>query len=359
MAISGQHGGNVLQMANQFGLAPSDVIDFSANINPLGMPGGLKHLLVENLSRLEQYPDIDYHLLHRQLARHHQCSQSHVIAGNGATELIFLWAQYVKPKKALLVEPSFGEYRRALTRVGCKITNYLLREEEEFRVTKRILTALSPDLDCLFLCTPNNPTGLQPDPDLLIEILNRCDVMGIKLFVDESFLDFMPETKSLCRYLPCHSNLYILRSLTKFYALPGLRLGYMLSSDAKLLQLIREQREPWTINALAALAGEVLFDFITYHQATYDWLAKEQSYLLGELQQFEQIKPYKSSANYIFFKHSDSQSTLQAQLMKHSILIRSCANYIGLDKSFYRVAIKSRPDNERLVSALKKVFNHG
>lgn len=133
----------------------------------------------------------------------------------------------------------------------------------------------------------------------------------------------------------------------------------MLSSDAELLQQIREQREPWTINALAALAGEVLFDFITYHQATYNWLAKEQTYLLGELQQFEKIKLYKPSANYIFFKHLDSQSSLQSQLMKYGILIRSCANYIGLDKSFYRVAIKSRADNERLVSALKKVFNHG
>jgi threonine-phosphate decarboxylase len=359
MAISGQHGGNVLQMANQFGLAPNEVIDFSANINPLGMPGGLKHLFIENLSKLEQYPDIDYHVLHRQLARHHRCSQSHVVAGNGATELIFLWAQYVKPKKALLVEPSFAEYRRALTRVGCQITNYLLREDEEFRVTKRILTALSPDLDCLFLCTPNNPTGLQPDADLLFEILYRCDVMGIKLFVDESFLDFMPKTKSFSRYLKSHKNLYVLRSLTKFYALPGLRLGYMLSSDDELLQQIRDQREPWTINALAALAGEVLFDFITYHQETFEWLEKERGYLLAQLNQFNQIKVYPPSANYIFFKHLDENSDLQNHLMKHGILIRSCGNYIGLTQQFYRVAIKSHQDNQQLIAALSQVLNHG
>ncbi len=359
MAISGQHGGNVLQMANQYGLAPSEIIDFSANINPLGMPGGLKHLIIENLGRLEQYPDIDYHLLHRQLARHHRCSQSHVVAGNGATELIFLWAQYVKPQKALLVEPSFGEYRRALTRAGCQIANYLLKEEEEFRVTKRILTALSPDLDCLFLCTPNNPTGLQPDADLLFEILYRCDVMGIKLFVDESFLDFMPDTKSFSRYLKSHKNLYVLRSLTKFYALPGLRLGYMLSSDSELLQQIREQREPWTINALAALAGEVLFDFITYHQETFEWLNDERAYLLEELSQFNNIQVYPPSANYIFFKHLDEKSALQGELMRLGILIRSCSNYIGLNHQFYRVAIKSRYDNQQLISALNQVLNYG
>lgn len=359
MAMSGQHGGNVLQMANKYGLAPEEVIDFSANINPLGMPGGLKHLIIENLSRLETYPDIDYCLLHRQLARHHQISQSHVIAGNGATELISLWAQYVKPKKALLVEPSFGEYRRALTRSGCAISNYLLREEEDFCVTKRILTALSPELDCLFLCTPNNPTGLQPDADLLFEILCRCDVMGIKLFVDESFLDFMPQIHSLSRFLETHSNLYILRSLTKFYALPGLRLGYLLSSDTRVLNRIQEEREPWTINALAALAGEVLFDFITYRQATYDWLNKERQYLLTELEQFEQLKVYPPGANYIFFKHLGENSDLQSQLMRHGILIRSCSNYIGLNSNFYRVAIKSRANNEQLIYTLKQVFTHG
>lgn len=359
MAISGQHGGNVLQMASLHGLKPGDIIDFSANINPLGMPGGLKPILIDNLSRLEQYPDIDYHQLHTNLARHHQCPQHNVIAGNGATELIFLWAKYARPKKALLVEPSFGEYRRALCQTDCQINDYLLTEEEEFRVTERILTALTPDLDCLFLCTPNNPTGLQPEARLLLEILNRCAVMEIKLFVDESFLDFMPDTQSLCHYLAGYSNLYILRSLTKFYALPGLRLGYLLSSDRKLLQQIREQREPWTINALAALAGEVLFDFEPYHQATYQWLNQEQQYLVSELSRLEQLQLHPPSANYIFFKHLEDCSSLQSQLMTHGILIRSCANYIGLNSHFYRVAIKSREDNQKLVSALKQVLNHG
>ncbi len=359
MAVSEQHGGNILQMANQYGLEPNEVIDFSANINPLGMPEGLKHVLIENVSLLERYPDTDYRILHQKLARHHQCSQRHVIAGNGATELIFLWSQYARPQKALLVEPSFGEYRRALTRIGCQITDYLLEEDEEFQITKRILTALSSELDCLFLCTPNNPTGLQPDPDLLFEILNHCNVMGIKLFVDESFLDFMPDTTSLDRYLQCYSHFYILRSLTKFYALPGLRLGYMLSSDSKLLQHIREQREPWTINALAILAGEVLFDFRSYHKATYDWLSKEQRYLLEELAQFEQLRLYQPSANYIFFKHLQKPSNLQADMMKHGILIRSCANYIGLNNQYYRIAIKSRSDNHQLILALKQTLNYG
>jgi threonine-phosphate decarboxylase len=359
MAKSGQHGGNVLQIAAKFGVKPEQVIDFSANINPLGMPGGLRQLFIDNLSCLEQYPDIDYQKLHQRLANHHQCPQSYVLAGNGATELIFLWAQYVQPKKALLVEPSFREYRRALMRANCDIKNYMLSEDEHFELTSRILTQLTPDLDCLFLCTPNNPTGLQPDADLLIQILTRCSVMGIKLFIDESFLDFMPARASLSRFMESHPNLYILRSLTKFYALPGLRLGYLLSSDDVLFQHIREQKEPWTINALAALAGEVLFDYTTYHQATYDWLEKEQDYLLGELAKFKQVQFYPPSANYLFFKHLEENSALQAQLMQHRILIRSCDNYLGLNNHFYRVAIKSRADNQKLVLALKQVFNHG
>ncbi|PWI32256.1 threonine-phosphate decarboxylase [Vibrio albus] len=358
MAKSGQHGGNVLQMAEKHGLHPDQVIDFSANINPAGMPDKLRQQIIDNLSCLEQYPDIEYTQLHEAIARHHDCSANTVLAGNGATELIFLWAHYVQPKKALLVEPGFAEYRRALLRTECTIADFILREEEGFQITERLLSALTPDLDCLFLCTPNNPTGLIPDQHLLSEIIERCHHLNIRLFIDESFLDFTPEYQSATRYLKQYPNLYILRSLTKFYALPGLRLGYLLSSDEQLLETIREQREPWTINALAALAGETLFDDTQYHQTTYAWLNSEQDYLFTALSRFSSLKCFAPTANYLFFKHLRKNSDLQFQLMQQGILIRSCANYTGLDKRFYRVAIKSREDNQKLVRTLEQVLRH-
>lgn len=359
MAISGQHGGNVLQMAQQFGLRAEHITDFSANINPLGLPATLRHILMQQLNCLQHYPDIEYRRLHQSIASHHHCSPRCVVAGNGATELIFLWVRAIQPRTALLVEPGFAEYRRALTRANCEITNFMLSEQEGFQLTERILGYLQPGLDCLFLCTPNNPTGLMPEQGLLQAIVERCRLYRIALFVDESFLDFMPQTASLTHQLNAFKQLYILRSLTKFYALPGLRLGYLLSADTRLLDHIRDEREPWTINALAALAGEHIFDDSDYRNATYHWLQQEREYLMSQLSQFTRLQVYPPSANYIFFKHLSDHTALQAALMHEGILIRSCANYTGLDTRYSRIAIKDHTDNMELIEALKRVLPHG
>ena len=359
MAKSGQHGGNVIQMAQEHGLKPEQVIDFSANINPLGMPHSVKQAIIEQLDCVVHYPDIDYLKLHQAIAAHHQLPVQQVIAGNGATELIFLWTNHIKPKKALLVEPSFAEYRRALARVDCEIVQFDLRESEQFALTPKLLDALDTSLDALFLCTPNNPTGLMPDHDLLLAIVARCHALDIALFIDESFIDFMGNTPSLVAQLADYPNLSILRSLTKFYAMPGLRLGYLLSSNDVLLAQMREQREPWTINALAALAGEVLFSDTQFVKNTLHWLEQEQTFVWQELSQLSGITMYRPSANYLFFKHLEPNSQLQAQMMKHGILIRSCANYPTLNQQFFRIAIKSRAANIQLISALKEVLHHG
>jgi threonine-phosphate decarboxylase len=190
MAKSGQHGGNVLQMAEKCGVAPDLMLDFSANINPLGMPGSLKHAIMTHLHLAERYPDIDYQALHAALSRHTTCPPEWILAGNGATELIFSIVRYLKPKKALLPVPGFAEYRRALQREGCEIIHYPLLEEDDFQPTAQILSALTADIDCLFLCTPNNPTGQYPDQALLLAIVAHCQKHDIALIVDESFIDF-------------------------------------------------------------------------------------------------------------------------------------------------------------------------
>ncbi len=359
MAKSGQHGGNTLQMAARFGLSPEQITDFSANINPLGMPASLKQTLSAALDSLQHYPDIEYRALHSALAAHHHCNVSQVLAGNGATELIFNWVQYARPQKALLVEPGFAEYRRALSRYGCHTDTFYLREEEGFALTGRFLSALNDSYDCLFLCTPNNPTGLMPDKALLNDIVGRCAALGIRLVVDESFTDFIEHAPSLIAGLSAHPHVYILRSLTKFYAIPGLRLGYLVSADTTLLDQIRAEREPWTINALAALAGEVLFSDAHYCQQTYRWLAREQQVMVTALSAIPALTVYPPTANYLFFKVNQSNIDLQSALMRRGLLIRHCANYPGLNQQFYRVAIKSSQDNQMLIQALHQVLNNG
>lgn len=178
--LKSTHGGNIDEAAAILGIPPQQLVDFSANINPLGMPAGLKQALADNLQRAQCYPDIEYRRLHATLAAHHHIPVSWLLAGNGETESIFTLVNGLKPRRAMLVIPGFAEYRRALQRADCTIVEFALREEDGWQLTDTILAALTPDLDCLFLCTPNNPTGLLPERHLLEAIALRCREAGLR-----------------------------------------------------------------------------------------------------------------------------------------------------------------------------------
>ncbi|HEY3590876.1 MAG TPA: threonine-phosphate decarboxylase CobD [Buttiauxella sp.] len=358
MAFTSQHGGNIIEAAAMMGVDAELLIDFSANINPLGMPDSLKRAITNNLALAERYPDVEYRALHQALAHHHQVPQEWVLAGNGETELIFNLVQQLAPRKALLLTPGFAEYRRALARAGCEVTDFHLSEEQGWQPDESLLSALTPDLDCLFLCTPNNPTGLMLDKTLLLAIASRCRENQIALIVDEAFLDFLPQESGLIPHLSSFTQLYILRSLTKFFAIAGLRLGYLVSSDTATVGRIRERREPWTINAFAALAGEVILSDREYIEASYRWLSNEQPRLYNGLNELHGITVWPPRANYIFLRCDVAGLDLQRALLEENILIRHCANYPGLDARYYRVAIKSSADNDTLLRALQRVLSH-
>ncbi|MFC0228394.1 threonine-phosphate decarboxylase CobD [Serratia aquatilis] len=355
-----EHGGNVLEMALKIGLNPADIIDFSANINPLGMPASLKAAIIAHLTSVECYPDVEYRQLHAALARAHRCLPENIMAGNGATELIYAIVNQIRPRTALLLTPGFAEYRRALQRVGCQIQDYPLDEACGFQPDERLLHVLVEQRpDCLFLATPNNPTGLMPDPTLLQDILAICRQQQIALVVDEAFIDFLPDVAGLIPQIDDFPGLYILRSLTKFFAIPGLRLGYLVSSDRQGLQQMKQLREPWTINAYAALAGEVILNDLAYIQQTHQWLAQQRAWLFDALATLPQLRIWPGAANYIFLRCLRPGLDLQQALLQHRILIRHCGNYPGLSCDYYRVAIKSEAANRTLIAALRQVFNDG
>lgn len=355
-----EHGGNVLEMALKIGTDAANIIDFSANINPLGMPDSLKVAIVEHLARAEHYPDVEYRQLHSALAHAHHCGPENIMAGNGATELIYAVVHYLQPRTALLLTPGFAEYRRALQRVGCQIHDYEMSEAEGYQPTERLLKILEQlRPDCLFLATPNNPTGLMPDTDLLQAIVQCCHQHQIALIVDEAFIDFLPQAPGLVPQLADFPQLYVLRSLTKFFAIPGLRLGYLLSGDLTGIRQMKQQREPWTINAFAALAGEIILDDRPYIEATHQWLAQQQQWLYQQLCNIPALQVWQGTANYIFLRCLRPEIDLQSALLQHHLLIRHCANYPGLTRDHYRVAIKSAADNQHLVTALQQVFSHG
>lgn len=219
--LKSAHGGNIREAAALLGISAEQLLDFSANINPLGMPESLKRAILDNMACAERYPDVEYQQLHLALAEHHQIPASWILAGNGETEAIFTLVQGLKPRQAMIVTPGFAEYRRALQSVDCAVREFLLREADGWQLTGAILDALTPDLDCLFLCTPNNPTGLLPERRLLEMIAERCRSLGIALILDEAFIDFIPDESGFIPLLGHNPHVWVLRSLTKFYAIPG------------------------------------------------------------------------------------------------------------------------------------------
>ncbi|QRG77959.1 threonine-phosphate decarboxylase CobD [Citrobacter sp. R56] len=354
--LKSEHGGNTREAAALLGILPEQLLDFSANINPLGMPESLKRAIIDNLASAEKYPDVEYFSLHQALARHHHIPAAWILAGNGETESIFTLVKGLKPRHAMIVTPGFAEYRRALQWGECQIHEFALREPDGWQLTDAILDALTPELDCLFLCTPNNPTGLLPDPHLILTIAERCKALGIALILDEAFIDFIPDQQGFIPLLEKHPHIWVLRSLTKFYAIPGLRLGYLVNSDEIAVAKMRNQQMPWSINAFAALAGEIILQDTAYQQATWQWLAQEGQRFYALLRALPGLTVYPGQANYLLLRCDRKGIDLQQALLEQHILIRSCANYPGLDARFYRVAIRSREENNRVLTALSEVF---
>lgn len=355
--LKSAHGGNIREAAALMGISADTLLDFSANINPLGMPESLKQAMIENLACAERYPDVEYQQLHQALAAHHGVPASWILAGNGETESIFTLVHGLKPRRAMVVAPGFAEYRRALETIDCQIETYALREEDGWQLTERILSSLTTELDCLFLCTPNNPTGLLPERALLDAIAARCRTLGIALILDEAFIDFIADEPGFIADLKHNPHVWVLRSLTKFYAIPGLRLGYVLNGDERAVARLRKHQMPWSINAFAALAGGRVLNDHDYQQATLCWLAREGQRLYQALDEIDGLTVYPGRANYLFLRCERADIELQYALLQQRVLIRSCANYPGLDGRYFRVAVRSEAENQRLLAALRQVLS--
>lgn len=220
------------------------LLDFSANLNPLGMPEEVRQALCSHVEEYAAYPDPLCRSLRQALAEHHRLCPEWFLCGNGAADLIFRLAFGTRPKRALIPAPTFAEYAQALTEAGCETTRYVLSEQQDFLLDERFLKTVQPGVDLVFVCNPNNPTGLITQRSLLERLLERCEQVGARLCVDECFLDFLPE-EPLLTVLPLlekHPNLLVLRAFTKLYAMAGIRLGYGVCSDPQLLSAMAGTR---------------------------------------------------------------------------------------------------------------------
>ena len=243
------HGGDVYKH--------KDCLDFSANLNPLGTPESVKQAIIHSLDHIAQYPQVGCGVLRERIAESEGVKAEEVICGNGAAEVIFTLCHAVKPKRALIPAPTFAEYGQALASTGCELEYYMLTENDGFVLSEAYLDVLHKGLDMAFLCNPNNPTGMLIPHRLLKRILEKCRKLDILLVVDECFLDFVkePEEYSLKHSLSGFNNLFILKAFTKRYAMAGVRLGYGLCSDRKLMERMELCVQPWNVSTMAQAAG--------------------------------------------------------------------------------------------------------
>ena len=326
-------------------------IDFSANCNPLGTPRKVKEAIIESLDHINDYPQVGCFPLKKAIAEYEQTDFSQVICGNGAAEVIFTLCRAVSPKKALVPAPTFAEYQQALYSVGCQVEFFYLDEKKQFRLDEDFISALTPDLDIIFLCNPNNPTGLLVEKEVLKKLLDRCRQLDIFMAVDECFLDFVPEPEkyTLKEYLKDYENLFLFKAFTKRYAMAGVRLGYGLCGNGKLLEKMESMCQPWNVSSLAQAAGLAALKETAYVEEGRQVTFQELDYLKKELSALG-YPVYPSQANYVFFKGPED---LYEKLEKKKILVRDCSNYTGLCKGYYRVAVKNHEENRALIQALK------
>lgn len=334
------HGGDIYRNQIQ--------IDFSVNINPLGIPQDVKEALHQAVDFATQYPDMEAEQLKEALSRELRLPKTYFLPGNGASELFLGIMHALRPKKVILPIPSFYGYEYAIKAVGSEIRYVSFTKESDFLPGTEVLSALQEDAELLFLANPNNPTGKRMESGYLETVLERCKEKNIYVVLDECFIEFCEQGNSMVQKLDTYPNLLIVRAFTKTYAIPGVRLGYLMCSDEELLNQIRRQLPEWNLSGFAQAAGVVCLQQHEYLKRTVESVTAERKILTEKLQNLG-VQVVQSDANFILFY---SEKPLYEELLQKGILIRDCKNFKGLSAGYYRVAVRSKKENEILEKAI-------
>lgn len=352
------HGGNVQEIAAQLGADWRTFIDFSASINPLGPPREVLDLMRDCAALLAAYPPNHNAALLAALAEYCGLTPDHLVVGNGATDLIYFVFRFFAPREVLLTCPTFSEFRRACLNLGIGVDAMVLLRTDgrrwcvDWRALDERLRARSPNL--LVLVHPNNPTGATLALDEALDVLELTRHRDITVLLDESFIDFIPD-ESWVSVLAVYEHLVIVRSLTKFFAIPGLRLGYLAASPA-LTARMRQVREPWQVNQLSQAAGQACVAAREYHERTRRLIADERARLAESLAAIPGFTPFPSRVNFLLVNVDPvvaRVSAIHERLLSHRILIRRCDTWSGLPDNCFRVAVRSRAENEQLIEGLR------
>lgn len=348
------HGGNIYKLKRE---GKGELLDYSSNINPMGVPELFKKAVIENFEMLEKYPDPDYVELRESIGKYNNLSQNEIIVGNGATEILFLYMRAMQPKKTVVVAPSFAEYRRALESIGSEIIYYPMLEENNWKLDIERFINEVPQCDLVVICNPNNPTGSFVSLEDIEKINSTLKKRGIKLFIDEAFIEFIKGWESLTGVLLKSKNIFVMRALTKFFAVPGVRLGYGITYDSEVLEKMNQCKEPWSVNTFAELAGKTMLWDRKYIEDAEKWIDEEKKWFYEESQKIKNIKTYPTNTNFILVKLLKYNSKeVRDKMIEKGVVVRDASNFQYLDERYIRLAIKNRENNKKVLKALEEVM---
>lgn len=358
--------GSDLELIEQYYKIPKEkIVSFGANVNPLGLSDTVRRSLSEQLDVITRYPDREYTSLRKVIADYCGVDYQNVVTGNGSTELISLLISHRNARHALVIGPTYSEYERELSLTGGHMSFFNLKEENDFRLNFESLRSrldADADIDFMILCNPNNPTSSALTAEELEPVIQECKTRGIFVMIDETYVEFAPDV-SLITAVPLtkrYDNLMIIRGVSKFFAAPGLRLGYGITGNEAFLSTLKKHQNPWSLNSIGALAGELMLTDTDYIHKTRELILSERERMCHYLDSFQYAKYYRPYANFILVKILKEGLTSH-QVFEHAIrqglMIRDCSSFESLNGEFIRFCIMDPEDNTRLMQCLGELLN--
>jgi len=357
------HGGNVYAAARELHRPISDIVDFSASINPLGPSPAVRRALAGAAALIEHYPDPDCRRLRELLASRWKLSPGQFVIGNGSTELIDMIPRALAIRSALIAGPTFSEYAGALQRAGARSITVPATRSEDYRPPLQKMSkhlqlqgTRRAAVDAVFVCNPNSPTGQICDGTDLRALIKKADHSEVWTILDETFIEYC-EDQSMLPWLSRYPRLILLKSFTKFHALPGLRIGYSVSS-ARTAAVLRQSQPPWSVNVLAQRAAEAAIEDRAHARRSLRYLRRERERLRAELSSLPGLTLFPSRANFLLLElpKPHRAAVVAAHLRRQGLLIRDCSLVPGFTPRTIRVAVRARSENERLIAALAKIL---
>ncbi|TAK10000.1 MAG: threonine-phosphate decarboxylase [Candidatus Manganitrophaceae bacterium] len=346
------HGGNLAAVCDQYGWLPEEIIDFSASINPFGPPEKASSTFRESFRQITTYPDPNCRRLRRRLGAVLSVPSDQILIGNGSTELIFLIPRAFSPRSVLIFCPTYQDYEASAQAARCQVQFALLPLAPTVDHFYSALSDARSTIDLVFLCNPNNPTGSCLSTDALAWLIKRHP--SVLFVIDEAYGDFVDEESTLLRR-PLPKNVIVLRSFTKIYSIPSLRLGFAIARE-EVIEKLNRLKEPWSVNGAALSVGECLLEEKAFVEKSRIRIRKEREFLFDQFKRMTDLEAIPSETNFLLIQRTDRRSVepLKQSLIRKKVLIRSCRNFRGLGRSFFRIAVKKRDENRKLVDLLKE-----